>query len=171
MVWYIQICLLLFFAMLVPLKMTKIWSLGFQCRKAVSHELLNFFIFKHCITLYVWTIARYGYVWNVHRVSIKTEHRNLEIWKTRNDFFVQVLNFLLPLSLKVLRHKEREAQSFYSGLFISPHPLTHLVWHQRSPRASESQPSSPEAGLISTNFLQIPKILRALPVRDVIHTC
>ena len=49
-----------------------------------------------------------------------TEHRNLEIRKIRNDFFVQVRNFLLPLSLKVLRHKEREAQSFYSGFFICP---------------------------------------------------
>ena len=48
------------------------------------------------------------------------EHRNLEIRKTRNDFSVQVRNFLLPLSLKVFRHKKREAQSFYSGFFICP---------------------------------------------------
>ena len=61
--------------------------------------------------------------------------------------------FLLPLSLKVLRHKEREVQFFYSGFFICP-PSQH-VWHppQRSPRASENQLSSPEAGLISTNWL------------------
>ena len=44
----------------------------------------------------------------------------LKIRKTRNDFFVQVRNLLLPLGLKVLRHKEREAQSFYSGFFICP---------------------------------------------------
>ena len=98
-------------------------------------------------------IARYGYVWNVHRMSIKIEHKNLEIRKTRNDFSVQVRNFLLPLSLNVFRHKERErereAQSFYSGIFICQY-----VWHppQRSPRASESKPSSPEAGLISTRW-------------------
>ena len=64
-----------------------------------------------------------GYMWNVHRMSIKREHRNLEIHKTRNDFFVQVRNFLLPLRLRVLRHKERKVQSFYSGFFIcTPHP-------------------------------------------------
>ena len=68
------------------------------------------------------TIARYGYVWNVHRMSIKIEHRNLETRKILVDFFVQVQNFLLPLSLKVLRHKEKEAQSFYSGFFICPRP-------------------------------------------------
>ena len=39
-------------------------------------------------------------MWNVHRMSIKIEHRNLEIRKT-HDFFVQVRNFLLPMSLKV----------------------------------------------------------------------
>ena len=104
-------------------------------------------------------IARYGNVWNVHGMSIKIEHRNLEIRKTRNDFFVQVRNFLLPLSLKVLRHKEREAHSFYPGFFICPHP--QHVWHppQRSLRASENQTSSPEAGLISTNwfFQNLPK--------------
>ena len=48
-------------------------------------------------------------------LHIYIEHRNLKIRKTRKDFSVQVRNLLLPLSLKVLRHKEREAQSFYSG--------------------------------------------------------
>ena len=111
------------------------------------------------------TITRYGYVWNVHRMSIKIEHRNLEIRKTRNDFFVQVQNFLLPLSLKVLRHKEGEAQSFYPGFFISP---SQHVWHppQRSPRASENPPSSPEAGLISTKWL-----FQNLPKSSVLFRC
>ena len=40
-------------------------------------------------------------------MSIKIENRNLEIRKTRNDFSIQVRNFLLPLSLKVVRHNER----------------------------------------------------------------
>ena len=40
-------------------------------------------------------------------LHIYIEHRNLKIQKTLNDFFVQVWTFLLPLSLKVLRHKER----------------------------------------------------------------
>ena len=54
-------------------------------------------------------------------MSIKIEHRNLETQKTLNDFFVHERNFLLPLSLKFFRHKEREAQSLYSGFFIC-HP-------------------------------------------------
>ena len=97
------------------------------------------------------TIARYGYVWNVHRMSVKIKHRNLEIRKTHNDFFVQVLNFLFPLSLKVLRHKERDTHSFYSG-FPPPHFVRHL------PKASASKRKSTLlvrcAVLKSTNFLQ-----------------
>ena len=64
---------------------------------------------------------------NVHGmfIYIYIEHGNLETRKTRNDFFVQVRNFLLPLSLKVLRHKEGEARSFYSGFFSCPPPHTH----------------------------------------------
>ena len=79
------------------------------------------------------------------------EHRNLEIRKTRNDFSVQVRIVLVPLSLKVLRHKERGTIFlFWLYLLIPQH-----VWHppRRSPWASESQPSSPEAGLISTRCL------------------
>ena len=63
-----------------------------------------------------------------------------------------------PLSLKVLRHRERDTHSFYSGFFICPPPTTTIscdtcprprAWLRR---ASESQPSSPEAGLNSTNW-------------------
>ena len=36
----------------------------------------------------------------------------------KHDFLVQVRNFLLPLSLKVLRHKERDTHSIYSGFSI-----------------------------------------------------
>ena len=69
-------------------------------------------------------------------MSIKIEHRNLEIRKTRNDFSVQVRNLLLPLSLKVLRHKERDTHSFYSGFFI----CTPLLRHR--PKASASKQKS-----------------------------
>ena len=71
------------------------------------------------------TIAIYMNMRNGHIMFIyiyNTENRNLEIRKTRNNFFVQVQKVILPLSLKVLRHKEREAQSFYSGFFICTHP-------------------------------------------------
>ena len=105
-------------------------------------------------------------------MSIKIKHRNLEIRKTRNDFSVQVRNFLLPLSLKVLRHKKRDTHSFYSGFYICLPP--HLV--RRLPKASASKRKSTllvrYPVLNSTNFLdKIPQILRALPVRDVIRTC
>ena len=87
-------------------------------------------------------------------VYIYIEHRNLETRKTLDDFLVQVRNFLLPLSIKVLRHKERDTHSFYSGFFICPPsraaPVTRpLAWLWRT---SESQPSSPEAELNSTNW-------------------
>ena len=62
-------------------------------------------------------------MWNVHRMFItqmhNIKHRNSE---TRNDFLIQVRNFLLPLSLKVLRHKKRDTHSFYSGFSICPTP-------------------------------------------------
>ena len=55
-------------------------------------------------------------------------HRKKGSRNTKNtyDFLVQVRNFLLPLSLKVLRHRERDAHSFYSGFSICPH---QHVWH------------------------------------------
>ena len=71
--------------------------------------------------------------------------------KNTYDFLVQVRNFLLPLSLKVLRHKERDTHSFFSGFSISPPNTCAPV--AMTLQASESQPSSPEAELNSTNWL------------------
>ena len=87
-------------------------------------------------------------------MSIKIERRNLEIRKKRNDFSVQVRTFLLPLSLKVLRHKER-GTIFLFWLFHLPPP--QHVWHppQRSPRASESQSSRSVSSSQLTDFFQI----------------
>ena len=106
--------------------------------------------------------------WDVHKY-IYIEHRNLEILKNTYDFSVQVRKFLLPLSLKVFRHKDREAQSFYSGLFI--YPLSRATRAQGLQEQAKVNPSRPVSSLNYTNFLQIPQILRALPVRDVIRTC
>ena len=85
-------------------------------------------------------------------MSIKIEHRNLEIRKTRTDFSVQVRNFLLPLSLKVLLHKERDTHSFYSGFFICPHLVRHLPMACASKRKSALLVRCPVVN--STNFLQ-----------------
>ena len=102
-------------------------------------------------------------------MSIKIEHRNLEIRKTLNDFVVQVRNFLLPLSLKVFRHKEREAQSFYFGFFICL-PPPRAMPATRPRKLAEANCLLPRQ--VSTLLsLQIPKILRVLPVRHVIRTC
>ena len=71
-------------------------------------------------------------MWNIHIYNI--EHRNLETRKTLTTFFGQVRNFLLPFILKVLRHKERDTHSFYSGFFIcTPHLVRHV------PKASASK--------------------------------
>ena len=104
------------------------------------------------------TFIMFVYITYIHRTQ---ESRNT---KNTYDFFVQVRNFLLPLSLKVLRHKERDTHSFYSGFSICS-PTQH-VWHppQRPlaglRRASESQPTFSKSSKSSTH---------ALPVHDVIH--
>ena len=72
---------------------------------------------------------------------IKIEYRNPEIRKTLDDFSVQVRNFLLSLSLKVLRHKERETQSFYSGFFICPPPPPPRVAPATKVSASKLKPT------------------------------
>ena len=113
------------------------------------------------------TIARYPDMRNVHRMFITyihIEHRNPETQNTY-DFLIQVRIFLLPLSLKVFRHREKEAQSFYADFSICPLPPTlvapatrplHWLW-----RASESRPSSSDRKNKLTDFSQIPQILRA----------
>ena len=57
--------------------------------------------------------------YNVHKTFIY----NIRMPKHENtyDFFVQVRNFLLPLSLKVFRHKERDT-IFLCWLFHLPTP-------------------------------------------------
>ena len=103
-------------------------------------------------------------------MCVCVQHRNLETRKTRktrNEFSVQVRNFLLPLSF---RNKESEAQSFNCGFFISPPPsCTTPAQGLREQGKVNRLVRCPV--LNSTNFLQIPKILRTLPVRDIIRTC
>ena len=94
-------------------------------------------------------------------------HRTWESRNTKNTygFLVQVRNFLLPLSLKVLRHKERDTHSFYSGFSICPYPNTCGTRHKATGLASASKRKSTLPVrcqvLNSTDFFKIPKILRS----------
>ena len=83
--------------------------------------------------------------------------------KNTYDFLVQVWNFLLPLSLKVFRHKERDT-IFLCWLYH----LTQTTCGTRckASASSESQPSSSEAETQLTFLKSQPTLL----VRDVIHT-
>ena len=93
------------------------------------------------IWLCVKRTLEYSYIYNI-------KHRNPEIRKTRNDFSVQVRNFLLPLSLKVLRHKERDTHSFYSGFSICTLP-------------SRAAPATKATGLSSASEQKPPVFFRA----------
>ena len=98
-------------------------------------------------------------------MSIKIEHRNLEIRKTRNDFSVQVRNLLLPLSLNGFRHKERGTIFLY-WLFYLPAPNTCGTRHKdlREQAKTDRLPSRQVSSqlvrcLVSTNrlFQNLPK--------------
>ena len=137
--------------------------------------------FKYCyltlINLFVWVLWRinfccyvpypwYGYV-NVHRMFITYIRRTLESRNTKNtyDFLVHVRNFLLPLSLKVLRHKERDIHSFYSGSSMCGTRHKATASKQKSTVFSRARNSTQ-----LTDFFQIPpNPPRTLPVHDIIH--
>ena len=75
--------------------------------------------------------------------------------------FVQVRNFI-SFELKVIRHEERETQSFYADCFyICPKPRAapHLQATGLTSVGPEIQPSRSDAGTQLTGFSQIPQIL------------
>ena len=137
-----------------------------------SINLICLCFFFHCF------VQVYDYVYHSHDMAMcetyirmfimfAYEHRNLETRKhLRLLSSGTKLFFLLPLSLKVLRHKERDTHSFYSSFFDLPSPpkktrvapaTRPLAWLRR---ASESQPSSFEAGLNSTPWLTFSNLLK-----------
>ena len=67
-----------------------------------------------------------------------------------------ISKIIIALSLKVFWHKEREAQSFYSGFFISP---PHLVQHLPKASASKRKSTLLVRCLVSTllTFFKFPK--------------
>ena len=88
---------------------------------------------------------------NVHNVH--NAHRDPETRKTLKTSLFRYEIFLLPLSLKVFRHKEGDAQSLYADFSICPKPRatpTARPWW-----ASESQPPSSDAKTPLTHFSQI----------------
>ena len=98
------------------------------------------------------SIAIYGYAWNVHRLFITYIHKNIGI--SKHEKHLRLLSsdtkLFITFEFKVLRHKERDTNSFYSGFVIST-PISCDTC-PRPPRASKSQPFSPEAGLNSTQL-------------------
>ena len=94
------------------------------------------------------------------------DHRNLEIRKTRNDFSVQVRTFLLPLSLKVLRLKERDT-IFLCWLF-------HLAPISRGVRNAQIRLASASAKSRTSSFgvkLQLSNFLQNLPKTSARFQC
>ena len=75
---------------------------------------MRYGLLAQCIIAMIWLCMKHTS--NVH--NIYTSNIGSQNTKNTYDFLVQVWNFLLPLSLKVLRHKERDTHSFYSGFFI-----------------------------------------------------
>ena len=100
-------------------------------------------------------------------LHIYIEHRNLEIRKIRNDFFVQVRNLLLPLSLKVLRLKER-VTIFPYWLFYLPTPNKGLREQAKTNRLPPRQDSSQLFRcLVSTHWLFQNLLKSSVPFRCV----
>ena len=97
------------------------------------------------------------------------ESRNTK--NTTSEFRYETFYYLL--SLKVLRHKERDTHSFYSGFSICPH-ISCGTRHKTTGLASASKrkPTIFSRGRTQlTDFFKIPppNPPRALPVHDVIH--
>ena len=101
---------------------------------------------------------------------IYKEHRNLEIRKhiTTSLFRYETFYYLWVKGFDI----RRETQSLYAVFIIWPlsraAPIARkFAWLRR---ASESRPSRPASSFNSVTFFEIPQILRALPVRDVIRS-
>ena len=72
---------------------------------------------------------------------------------------VQVRNFI-TFELKVIRHEERETQSFYADYFYichKPRAAPHLQTTSLASAGPESQPSRSDTGTQLTAFLKSPK--------------
>ena len=110
---------------------------------------------------FVWFcyIARYSDVWNRHRVSKST--KLYEIGSGTKPF--------ITFELKVIRHEEREAQSFYADFSICPSLRAALSRKLmvRSRRAPKVNLLPPRQELNSLPFL---KSQNPQPMRDITHT-
>ena len=117
------------------------------------------YIDVHNIYMFVTYIYIYIYKIDVHNIGISNHEKHLRLLSSGTKL-------LLPLSLKVLRHKERDTHSFYSGFSICNSPPPHLVRHL--PKASASKRKS--TFFFGPARLQLKKLtFSKLPVHDVIH--
>ena len=120
---------------------------------------------KNSYLFTIFTIARYGYVWNGHIMFIYIyiyiyiyiiEHMNLEIRKTRNDFSVRVQNFLWPLSLKVLR-REIHILSTLAFSSVPPPPSRVTPAQGLREQAKDNRLLPRQVSTLLTDFFKIPK--------------
>ena len=79
-----------------------------------------------------------------------------------------------PLSSPGERERNAEAQSFYSDFFICPNPPNTCGTRHKDLREQAKTkrlpPRQVSSQLYQLTFSKSPKILRALPVRDIIRT-
>ena len=101
-------------------------------------------------------------MWNRHR-----ESKNTKLYEIGSG-----TKLFITFELKVIRHEERETQSFYAGCFyiVSSHatqraaPVAHkVVWPRPAPKVNLLLPRR------ELNSLLFLKSQPALPVRDVTH--
>ena len=102
----------------------------------------------------------YKYITQNIRISKHEKHLTTSQFRYETFYYV--------LSLKVLPHKGREAQSFYSGFFIcTPNTCgTHHKGLREQATTNRLPPRQVSSQL--TDFFKISQILRTLPVRDAL---
>ena len=134
-----------------------------------AFHIINFFCCCPCIQSFFSSCVTYPYMnmGNIHRMFVTHIHRASESRNTKNtyDFLVQVWNFLLPLSLKVLQHKEERCTIFIWWLFHLP-PTTCGARSAQIRLAS----ASPESLVLNYWLFQNPQNPPCtLPVHDIIQ--
>ena len=108
---------------------------------------------------------------NEHIMFITIEHRNLEIWKHVTTSLFRYETFFYYFWVKGFDIR-RKTIFFILASSSGPY-LEWYPWRANSSRLSEHQKSNLLVRHLASTlltFLQIAKLLRTLPVHDIIHT-